>query len=214
MNGLYVRLTHTGVFPHGLQLQDIYPTTDGHTAHRRAGPVYIPVGETVELTYTGEVAASFESGTIRGFVGLGYLLAEVRFGDGVAYIRNWSGAVPGDDTVHELFLDGVAEKRLLLSDNTAQHFKIRVVAIDSGTSGQVAWWDVTGGIYRGADPATTTLVGANVAATQNMGGNSANWVMAALADNLHGSLVLRTRIPASAGLVKFMATGYLTPVSA
>jgi len=78
MYGIFVRVTHTGATASGLLLQDIYPTTDGHTAFRRAGPVYVPVNGSIDLTYTGEVATSFESGTIRGFVDLGYATAEIK----------------------------------------------------------------------------------------------------------------------------------------
>jgi microcystin-dependent protein len=78
MNGIYVRLVHTGTVNTTLPLTDIYPTTDGHTAFRRAGPVYLSPGGVINLTYTGEVAASFESGSIRGFVDLGYITAEIQ----------------------------------------------------------------------------------------------------------------------------------------
>jgi len=37
MHGLYVHLVHTGTTNKPLFLSDIYPTTDGHTAFRRAG---------------------------------------------------------------------------------------------------------------------------------------------------------------------------------
>ena len=85
-HGVYVTLTHTGLVNTSLLLSDVYPTTDGHTAYRRAGPVYVPVGGTVELTYTDTVAASFESGTIRGFVDLGYLTATLSLaGTGVTF---------------------------------------------------------------------------------------------------------------------------------
>ena len=78
--GLYLTVTHTGATAAGLLLNDIFPTTDGHTAYRRAGPVYVPVSGTITLTYTDTVATSFESGTIRGFVDLGYLTATLSFG--------------------------------------------------------------------------------------------------------------------------------------
>jgi len=71
--GIYVKVVSTGTHSSPLLLSDIYPTTDGHTAYRRAGPVYVPVGGEIVLTYTGEVAASHESGTIRGFVDQGYI---------------------------------------------------------------------------------------------------------------------------------------------
>ena len=78
MHGIFIRVTHTGATASALLLTDIYPTTDGHTAYRRAGPVYVPVGGSIDITYTGEVAASFDSGSIRGFVDLGYVTAEIR----------------------------------------------------------------------------------------------------------------------------------------
>ena len=71
--GIFVKVTSTGTHSSPLLLNDIYPTTDGHTAFRRAGPVYVPVNGEITLTYTGEVAASHESGTIRGFVDQGYI---------------------------------------------------------------------------------------------------------------------------------------------
>jgi hypothetical protein len=84
--GLYLTVTHTGTTAAGLLLNDIFPTTDGHTAYRRAGPVYVPVNGTITLTYTDTVATSFESGTIRGFVDLGYLTATLSLaGTGVTF---------------------------------------------------------------------------------------------------------------------------------
>lgn len=84
-HGLSVTLTHTGLVSTSLLLSDIYPTTDGHTAYRRAGAVYVPVGGTVVLTYSDTVAVSLESGTIRGFVDLGYLTAVLSFGGDVVF---------------------------------------------------------------------------------------------------------------------------------
>lgn len=215
MHGVYVTITHTGTTGASLVLSDVYPTTDGHTAYRRAGPVYVPVNGTVTLTYTGEVAASFESGTIRGFIDLGYITAEVRFGDGVVPpIRVWSGSVPNAGVAVEVFVDGQPGERLVLEDDSAYHFKIRVVAIDTGAANQVAWWDITGGVYRGAGAATTTTVGANIAFTQNLGGNSAGWVLNVISDAVNGALVLEGTVPASVGDVKFSASGYLTLVTA
>lgn len=77
MHGIYIRIVHTGVVNTSLLLSDVYPTTDGHTAFRRAGPVYVPVGGSIDLVYTGEVATSFETGTIRGFIDQGYVTAEI-----------------------------------------------------------------------------------------------------------------------------------------
>jgi hypothetical protein len=51
MYGIYVRIVHTGLVNTTLQLTDIYPTTDGHTAYRRTGPVYVPIGGTTRHVY-------------------------------------------------------------------------------------------------------------------------------------------------------------------
>ena len=92
--GLSVTLTHTGAVNTTLLLSDVYPTTDGHTAYRRAGAVYVPVGGVVELTYSDTVALSLESGSIRGFVDLGYLTAVLSFGTSVVFPPS-SGDVSG-----------------------------------------------------------------------------------------------------------------------
>lgn len=214
MHGVYVHIVHTGAVNTSILLQDIYPTTDGHTAYRRAGPVYVPVDGAIDLTYTGEVAASFESGTLRGFIEQGYVTADVRFGDGMQYIKTWSGAVPNTGVATELFVGGESGLRVELADDTAYQFKVRVVAVDTGAPTQVAWWDVTGGILRATGAATTTTVGANVAITQNSGGNSAGWALNVSADAVNGALIIEGTVPASVDDVNFTATGYLTPVSA
>jgi hypothetical protein len=83
--GLYLTVTHTGTTAAALLLNDIFPTTDGTTTYRRAGPVYVPVNGTITLTFTDTVATSFENGAIRGFVNLGYLTATLFFGTGVQF---------------------------------------------------------------------------------------------------------------------------------
>lgn len=83
--GPYLTVTHTGTTAAALLLNDIFPTTDGTTTYRRAGPVYVPVSGTITLTFTDTVATSFENGAIRGFVDLGYLTATLFFGTGVQF---------------------------------------------------------------------------------------------------------------------------------
>lgn len=212
MHGIYVKLTHTGVSNSGLLLQDI-PTTASFTAFRRPGPVYVPVNATVEIAYTGEVATSFESGTIRGFIDLGYLTAEIMFGDGVYGFRTWSGPVPNTGVATELFIGGLSGQRFVLKDNSLWQFEVRVAAIDTGDSTQCAWWDLTGGINRAVGAATTTLVGANIGFTQNSGGNSAGWIINVAADATNGALSIKGTVPASVGDVKFVASGNLTLVT-
>lgn len=93
--GLYLTVTHTGTTAAALLLNDIFPTTDGTTTYRRAGPVYVPVNGAITLTYTDTVATSFENGAIRGFVNLGYLTATLSLaGTGVTFPPS-SGDVSG-----------------------------------------------------------------------------------------------------------------------
>lgn len=212
MHGIYVRVTHTGIVPYSLHLQDIFPTTDGHTAYRRAGPVYVTPGDTITMTYTGEVAGSFETGTIRGFVNLGYLTAEILFGDGIGFYKTWSAQISGE-SYGELFVGGTTGQRFLLPDHTACHFKVRVVAMDTGATSQVAWWDVTGGLSRSNGAASTTLVGANLAVTQSAGGDSEGWTLDLTADTVNGGLSLMGGVTSCTGDVRFTATGYLTTVT-
>jgi microcystin-dependent protein len=117
--GIYLKVTSTGTHGSPLLLNDIYPVTDGHTAFRRAGPVYVPVNGEIILTYTGEVAASHESGTIRGFVDQGYITTLVYGGtEVVPFVPTGSvqmfaaAAAP----LGYLLCDGAAVSRTLYAD--------------------------------------------------------------------------------------------------
>lgn len=55
-NGLVVQITHTGLSEASVLLTDIRDTTDGPAGYRKAGPVYVPAGGTIELVYSGDVA--------------------------------------------------------------------------------------------------------------------------------------------------------------
>ena len=94
-NGIFVTVTHTGLIPSAIYLADIYPTTDGHTAYVRAGPVYVPFGGSIVLTYSDTVALSFENGNIRKFIDVGYLTAVLSLaGTGITFPPS-SGDVSG-----------------------------------------------------------------------------------------------------------------------
>lgn len=60
MHGVYVHIVHTGAVSTSLLLSDVYPTTDGHTAFRRAGPAYVPVNGAVDLAVVGVIAPPVE----------------------------------------------------------------------------------------------------------------------------------------------------------
>ncbi len=93
--GIFVTVTHTGSTSAGIFLADIYPTTDGHTAFNRAGPVYVPVSGSIVLAYSDTVALSFESGNIRKFVDAGYLTAVLSLGGSGVTFPASSGDVSG-----------------------------------------------------------------------------------------------------------------------
>ena len=93
--GILLQVTHTGTPNTSLLLSDVdNGLMDNGLIVRRPGPVYVPVGQTVTLVYTGDVALSFESGTIRQFMTLGYLTASFYLGPAfdAALTNNGSGA--------------------------------------------------------------------------------------------------------------------------
>lgn len=213
MHGIYIHITHTGVRNESLLLHDIRPTTDGPTAYRRAGPVYVRVNSSVDLAYTSDVAASFEAGTLRGFMNLGYLEAEVRFGDQVEGVKKWSGLVSNSGDPVELFLDGVADKQLLLEDNTAVQYDVKIIAQDTGAPTETAWWHIVGGAVRGEGAGTIALIGANIGFTQNAGGDSSGWSLDLDVDTDTGAVTIKGTVPASEGDVSFVASGQITLVT-
>ncbi len=93
--GIFITVTHTGLIPSAILLADIYPTTDGHTAFVRSGPVYVPFGGSIILTYSDTVSLSFEGGNIRKFVEAGYLTAVLSLGGSGVTFPPSSGDVSG-----------------------------------------------------------------------------------------------------------------------
>jgi hypothetical protein len=84
--GITVELTHAGLSTDSILLTDIRECTDGLTGYRKAGPVYVPVGGSVTLVYSGDVAKSFEAGNIRGFITNGHLTGALNLPDGVTVV--------------------------------------------------------------------------------------------------------------------------------
>jgi hypothetical protein len=71
--GLILRVTHGGATTQPLLLADVEDGNKKPGTVPRPGGVYVPVGGYTDLTYSSSVALSFESGTIRGWVNLGYV---------------------------------------------------------------------------------------------------------------------------------------------
>lgn len=66
-SGLILRLTHSGLTSARVLIADVDDGSDKSTVPR-PGAVYVPVGGSVDLTFTSSVANSFEAGNIRSFV--------------------------------------------------------------------------------------------------------------------------------------------------
>lgn len=74
-NGICIRLTHTGSVGSAAYLTDVRDGTDGPAGYQKSGPVYVPVSSSVTLVFTSDVALSYESGNIRGYLDTGVLTA-------------------------------------------------------------------------------------------------------------------------------------------
>lgn len=74
--GISIRLTHTGLSEGSIFIDDLREGQDRQSLHRNEGPSYVPVGGSIELTYSGLTAISLERGGIRKFVDGGYLTVE------------------------------------------------------------------------------------------------------------------------------------------
>jgi len=87
-HGLVVEVHHAGLRNVSILLSDVFDATDapvgGPVGPGKAGGVYVPVGGSVTLSYTGDVAKSFESGAIRQFVILGEITASLVIGSDAA----------------------------------------------------------------------------------------------------------------------------------
>lgn len=78
--GICLRVTHLRVHPDSVALYDVNDGRDTLGVFRKAGAIYIPYGQTVELVYTSSLALSFEIGALREFIDQGLLFAEFVWG--------------------------------------------------------------------------------------------------------------------------------------
>lgn len=83
--GMIVRLSNPAAEGQpSVLVDDVNNATDGPDHGRvQAGAVYVPAQGSTDLVLAGDVARSFESGTIRGFIDAGVLTASVIKGDAV-----------------------------------------------------------------------------------------------------------------------------------
>ena len=116
----------------------------------------------------------------------------------------------------DLTFDGAApttSNTMTLASSSAYQFRISVIAKDTGATGQAAFWNVIGGIYRDVAASTTALIGALTTDTGTTGGNSAGWTCTVQANTTSGYLQILVSAPAGTGPVRFVATAHLTRVA-
>jgi len=109
---------------------------------------------------------------------------------------------------------GATANILTLPNNSTLSYDIQIVARDTGTTGQNAYWFIRGAIKRDVGVATTAIVGTNFVATQNSAGNSAGWTCVAVADSAtNGALQINVSNPTSTGAVRWVASITLVRVT-
>lgn len=87
MEGVFLTLTQLGSPTSSLLVTDINVGSGGRyrggrdAGYARPGAVYVPTTGSVTLLYTSDVALSFETGVIRGFISAGRLSATFGLGD-------------------------------------------------------------------------------------------------------------------------------------
>ena len=125
----------------------------------------------------------------------------------------WQNTVPANGISTELYLDPSELKTFALENYCAYMFKIKVVAL-STTTGDSAWWDITGGISKLANAASTSLIGSLAIQTDSTSGDAEAWEIDVSADSTTGYLKITARVPASGAYssVKFAASGNMTRV--
>jgi hypothetical protein len=110
----------------------------------------------------------------------------------------------------ELTLDGgsaTSSNVLVLTNNSAFQYDIRVIVRDTGTTGQYAWFTRSGGIYRDTTVASTAIIGTNVTNTGTTGGDAASWTCTVQAENsTNGALQILVNAPQGTGPIYAVAS--------
>ena len=97
-----------------------------------------------------------------------------------------------------------------LLDDTAYRFRIDAVAWEEST-GDTAWWEISGCIKRGTGVGSTTLVGSTYVTTDSDAGAS-GWQLNVTADTTNGVLRLEA-VGEAAHTIRWSATIHSTKVN-
>ena len=103
-------------------------------------------------------------------------------------ILDWYGDT-ADATPTEILLGGTASQFAVLLNTSAFMFKVLVAARNNADDVN-SFWELTGGIKRGANAAATAIVGVVTKTITAADAGAATWDIAATADTTNGSLKL------------------------
>ena len=166
LQGIGIRITHTGLKSTSILLSDIEDGVDFLNSFRKAGPVYIQPGATVELVYTSSVGLSFEVGALRSFINSGDLTATFISAGGTP--TSGSGNVfvyrPGEPNpsgnVYATWANAHAAASAIGGQTTIEidDSLVSPAVIPSGT------WDMSTVTLSGTIPKAVQAVGTNVEA--------------------------------------------------
>lgn len=135
--------------------------------------------------------------------------------DGAATtLRSWSMLGWYGDTVDAtplaLLLGGTAAQRLTLLNNSAFQFNIQVIAARTA-AGDTSSWEIKGAIKRGANAASTVLVGTPTVTLTGQDTGASAWTIAVTADTTNGCLTL-TATGQAATTIRWVASGTISEV--
>lgn len=131
-----------------LFLSDVLDGVDFLNSFRKAGPVYIPPGATVELVYTSSVALSFETGAARTFINQGKLSGTFITGSAFAASSNIVYRPGEPDPVDNVYATWETAYAAAAAIQGARSIQIDDSLVSPATVPAGAW-DLTGITLRG-----------------------------------------------------------------
>lgn len=120
------------------------------------------------------------------------------------------GGTTTDATPAEIFVGSTASQRLTLNNNSAFAFSCFVTAAVTG-GGDTSGWKIEGVIKRGANAASTALVGTATPVLIAQDAGASTWAVAVTADTTNGSLKI-TVTGQAATTIKWSATCNISEV--
>ena len=108
------------------------------------------------------------------------------------------------------FVPAAFEDRISLSANTAYRFRVDAAAREDST-GDTAWWEISGCIKMGPLPASTALIG-SLYITNDFDAGASSWALNVTADTANDSLKLEA-VGENLHDIRWVATAHLTKVS-